>query len=254
EVITEEVKNIEPEVVTPPEPVIEPVIQEELVKVEEKTPEEIKFESNNFIVHKATIDNDIDNSMIKKIIMGCCALAFLIVLVIIASFSNMSKYYIISNDKGIEIWRGSFSPLGKEFFMQLNDVKIPENKKKDVYCKADVFPLICENYISKADNVLDVAGIPNFKTMKKHLNKAIPYAISKELSDSISNRSDRLDAFILIYKADILVLKGSIPNFEQALNYLKQALNLNIDELQKDLVLKKIKVVSDILASTKGKK
>ncbi len=78
------------------------------------------------------------------------AVAILIVLVIGSSMINQGKYYIHSTDGALEIFQGSFAPMGEKLLISLPGVQQPA-KAKDIYSQTDVYPLIFNYYVEKAD-------------------------------------------------------------------------------------------------------
>ena len=177
----------------------------------------------------------VDNS-IKLIAAG---LAFLILLVIGASASNSSKYYLIDNQGTLEIWKGKFAPLGKKKLIALPNVPAPD-AIKDVYRSEEVYPLAFQYYIDKADAMLDVPGIPDFESIKETLKTALAYGSTDGLRRQAYARLDNIDRLILTYKADVAASRGTIDDLEAAIDYLEKAENLTSDELQKEMIAQKI--------------
>jgi len=172
--------------------------------------------------------------------------AFLIIisaaLVVYSSFSNMNNYYIKATDGAVEIWKGKFAPMSQELFIILPGAQAPQSIK-DVYSKEEVFPLIFNYYINKADAILDIPGMPDFDGIKFYLNKAIYFGMTDDLRKKAYARLTSIDMMILQYKADVAESKETIDGFKTALEYLKKAALLDLNADQSKLINQKIESI-----------
>jgi len=166
-------------------------------------------------------------------------LAFLILLVIGASISNSSKFYLEGNEGVLEIWKGKFAPLGKQMVIALPGVPLPASTK-DVYAKTDVYPMAFQFYLDKADALLQAPGIPDFEGIKSELKNALAYGSNKELRALAYDRIDNIDRLILVHKADVFASRGTIEDLESAIDYLKDAEKLTRDDAQAAMIDQKI--------------
>jgi len=83
---------------------------------------------------------------------------------------------------------------------------LPEPKSiKDVYSKEEVFPIISNYYISKANTLLDVPGKPDFQGIKNYLNTALSYTTTDALRQTVYTRLNSVDVIVFIYKADVRI-------------------------------------------------
>jgi hypothetical protein len=188
------------------------------------------------------------NSAKKHWFLAITALIFIILmsLVIRASYQNTKKYYLKSAAGAVEIWQGTFSPGGKKRILIMPGVQIPTTAK-DVYARQDVYLLASNFYISKADVLMEVPGMPDFVGIKSYLNKALSFATTAELQQTVHARINHIDRLILLYKADVAVIKGTRAGLETALKYLDQAAELNPDEIESELIQKKKKSIRELL-------
>ena len=177
----------------------------------------------------------VDNT-IKLVAAG---LAFLILLVIGASASNSSKYYLTDNQGTLEIWQGKFAPLGQKKLMALPGIPVPETIKA-VYRSAEVYPLAFQFYINEADSLLNVSGIPDFEAIKETLKTALEYGSTRELKQAAYVRLDNIDRLILTYKADVAARRGTIDDLKSAIGFLQELSNLTPDEAQKESIAQTI--------------
>jgi hypothetical protein len=170
----------------------------------------------------------------------------LIGLVIRASYDNTKKYYLKSAAGAVEIWQGTFSPGGTERILIMPGVQMPQ-KLKGVYGKEDVYPLAFKFYVSKADAIMEVPGMPDFIGIKSYLNRALSFATTDDLRQTAHGRINQIDRLILFYKADVAATKGTRAGFETALDYLDQAAKLNPDEIETELIQKKKASIRELL-------
>ena len=188
----------------------------------------------------ATAEPDPVNKAIKYFLIGFCVLMLLI---IGHSIRNTNKYYVLSRHGAIEIWQGSFSPMGKKLLLVMPGVQAPE-KTKEVYRQSDVFPLIFSFYIEKADTLMDVPGSPDFVGIKKALNQALSYAITTDMRKTAIAKIDSIDRMILVYKADAAAGRGTVEGLEDARAHLKKAALLRPGEIEAKLINEKLDSVN----------
>ena len=175
----------------------------------------------------------------KTIKILAAGLAFLILLVVGASMSNSSKYYLIDDKGTLEVWQGKFAPLGKKEVVTLTGVAVPA-EINSVYRSSEVFPLIFQFYIDKADSMLKVDGTPDFDAIKKTLKTALEYGSTSELRDIAYSRLDKIDLLVLNYKAQVAASRGTIEDLTAAIGFLEEIGNLTEDDAQKEAIDRKI--------------
>lgn len=159
-------------------------------------------------------------------------------LVVHASYRNADKFYLKFGAGAVEIWQGTFSPGGKKRILIMPGVQKPAEIKA-VYTKEAVFPLAFNFYLSKADALIAVAGMPDFVGIKSYLNRALSFATTEELRQKAHARINQIDRMILFYKADVAATRATAAGLEAALDYLDQAATLNPDEIETELIQKK---------------
>ncbi len=185
------------------------------------------------------------------------ALAVLIVLVIGSSMINQGKYYIHSTDGALEIFQGSFAPMGEKLLISLPGVQQPA-KAKDIYSKTDVYPIIFNYYVEKADTLLKVPSIPDFEGIKKYLNKAMLYKTAPDSAEAVYSRLNNIDLMILLYKADVAASKPTLSDLKEAKGFLSEAGRLDLNGAKLDLIHEKMddvdKKIESLKAEQKGVK
>ena len=170
-------------------------------------------------------------------------------LVTYSSFSNMKNYYIKPIDGAVEIWQGRFAPMSQKLLVTLPGAQAPQSIK-DVYSKEEVFPLIFNYYVNRADALLDIPGMPDFDGIKFYLNKAISFGTTDDLRKKAYVRLNSIDMMILQYKADVAASKETIDGFKTALEYLNKAALLDLDDSQSKLIKQKIESIRAKIAES----
>ena len=174
--------------------------------------------------------------------------ALIVLLVIGASMSNSSKFYLKPADGALEIWKGKFAPLGTEMVVSLPGVQAPEDLKA-VYTKEEVYPLAFNVCLDKADALIDVSGMPDFELIKTHLDQTMVFAVTGDLRKAVNARLTRIDLMVLLYKAEVAQSRGTIDDLEAAIDYLKDAGKLDIDDGQASLIASNIDSIEERIAA-----
>ncbi len=194
--------------------------------------------------------NSDDFNMVSKklLLFGMAGSIFIILMgfVIRTSFDNTGNYYLRSAAGAVEIWQGTFSPGGKKRILIMPGVQIAQ-KIKEVYAKEEVYPLAFNFYVSKADALMEVPGMPDFVGIKAYLNRALFFATTGNLRQTAEARINQIDRLILFYKADVAATKGTRAGLEAALEYLDQVAKLNPDDIESELIKKKIELIRKLL-------
>lgn len=178
-------------------------------------------------------------------------LAVLIALIINASYNNTGKYYLKVAAGAVEIWQGTFSPAGKKRLLIMPGV-IPPAKIRSVYTQAEIYPIIFQYYIDKADMLINLPGMPDFSGIKSYLNQSLRYATDEIQHRTAIARLNAVDRIILLYKADVAAGKGSRTGLAEAQKYLNEAAELDPDEIQTELIEKKKQAVIELLEDMKA--
>jgi hypothetical protein len=180
------------------------------------------------------------------ILSAAVVLVILMALVVRTSYSNIRKYYLKPSDGAVEIWQGTFSPAGKKRLVIMAGGQPPQ-AVKPVYTREEVFPIIADYYIVKADALMDVPGMPDFKGIKAYLNRALAYATTEQQHAAIQSRLNRIDMTVLLYKADVAAGRNTLAGLEAAMNYLDQAAALKLVDVESELIEKKRSQIHDLI-------
>ena len=156
-------------------------------------------------------------------------IALLFVLIIGASLSNSSKYYLESTPQGLEIHQGKFAPLGTRQVLFLPGVAGPE-APAPVYRRAEVMPFAVRYFLTQADARLAEATVPDFQQAKEPLEKALGYATTRDEKLLIQARLNAIDRALLIYKAQISAARQTLDGYDEAIGAYREALRLAEDD------------------------
>ena len=177
--------------------------------------------------------------------------AVVVLMIVWASFKNSAKYFITSRGAAVVIEKGNFSPTGKSLFVVLHGFQLADEPTKETYRRNEIFPIIFGYYLNKADTLLEVAGLPDYKAINADLEKAERYALTREMRDAVQNRTSYIQRMTLLYKAEVDASKKDIESLESALKRLKQVKSLTNDPAQLDAITQKIASVTAGLEAAK---
>ena len=175
--------------------------------------------------------------------VACLAVIF--TLIVAASFTNYTKYYLKSNGGVVEVWKGRFSPVGEVQIAELPGSAMPATKK-DIYTKAEALTLAFGYFISKADDLL-AEDVPDLQQIQSHLSQAGAFAFNDEYKNAVDTRLAGVNLMLLLYRADAAAAKGGPADLEKALKYLEEAAALKLTEPQALIVKKRAEAIQGIL-------
>ncbi len=182
--------------------------------------------------------------------IGAVVAAAVVLMIIWASFTNSAKYFITSYGAAVEIEKGNFSPTGRSFFAVLHGYQLVDPIREE-YRRNEIFPIVFGYYLNKADTLLEVAGLPDYKAITDDLEKAEQYALTKEMRDAVRNRLTYIQRMTLLYKAEVEASKTDIKSLESALKRLDQVKRLTSDPAQLEAINQKIATVTAGLEAAK---
>ncbi len=165
----------------------------------------------------------------KGMLGAICALALIFVLITGASIKNIDNYYLEEKKNSLEIWRGKFSPSGREKLVTLPGVEASK-PLKDVYSRQEVLTLAFEYFMDRADDVTDEQELPDLDTIRENLERAKKYAATEKQKEKVDTRLNRIEFLMLLYRADVAAENQTEQGYETALDFLEQADDLKLSE------------------------
>ncbi|CAN2040332.1 conserved hypothetical protein [Candidatus Magnetomoraceae bacterium gMMP-15] len=229
-----------------PEPSIEEIKEQEPIKIAPSATNEVKatFEENE--VYDEIKETDFMSKPLKYAVYGILCL---FALLIITSSYNSDKYHLIQKPNGVELWKGTFAPMGTELVAQFKGIKAPE-PIKNFYEQTEVYNMISNTLLTKVDELLsEIKRIPNFTQIKEYLDQAALFATTSEMNKSILYRSKGIDFWVLLYRADMAMLSGVKAGMESARIYLVEAASFAMLDYQKAMLKQRVANLSEAIAA-----
>ena len=239
------------------EPETEPAVQpaaasEPKAEPAATKPAEVKpAEDSAYITIEPSEDKPATDPVTRAAKIAAAVFAAIVFLLLVISYNNSSKFYIYPKDNAIEIWKGRFSPKDKMFYMVLHGVELAEPPAA-VYTENEVFPLIFNYYLDKADTLLEVPGLPDFEGIKNYLNKAKAYVVNSDMKAAVTTRLNTIERMILLYKADVAMSKGTIESLQLGIKLLKEADVITASDIQSQEILQKIEAAREQIEELKA--
>jgi colicin import membrane protein len=193
--------------------------------------------------------------VIRSLMYGVAALIAVVILIVVASYRNSARYYLVAGDNAVEIWQGQFSPTGKHFFGVLHNYQLAEPAKSH-YSKQDIFPVIFNYYLEKADALLETQNPPDFRSITEYLTDAKAYALNGKMAAAISSRLNTIERMTLLYKADVAIAQGTKASLDAAADYISRARATTTDAVQLQILddkLAEIDVLRNALPAVDAK-
>jgi hypothetical protein len=178
-------------------------------------------------------------------------LLLLLISLVAASALNSGRFYLKSTTAGLEILRGRFAPLGVGHFITLPGVKAPE-KPKAVYGCEEVYPIIFNHIVAKADALLERPGFPPFEEITRLVQSALPYASAPAAHKAAETRLAGIEILVLLYKAEVAVNRGSAADLRNARALLAQAAKRDSAKSRSALIDQKMSELEGLLAQGKS--
>jgi uncharacterized protein YueI len=181
--------------------------------------------------------------VVRFMAMGAAVIIGILIILVIASFMNSGKYYLVPGKDALEIWRGRFSPTGKSFDRVLHNYRLGSSLKP-YYLKQEIYPIIFKYYLEKSDDMLDLQGPTDFQGIVSYLNMAQQFALSDEMNGDITARMNTIKRITLLLKADVAINRGTHRSLELARRYLIDAKGLDPDAPQRKLIEEKLVLIN----------
>lgn len=168
----------------------------------------------------------------RNVVIG---VLIIIIIALVTSYQNAGKYTLKETKSGLELWKGNFAPLGSHLVAKMDGVSAPEIVK-DVYTKDEIFAIACKALLAKVDNLVKDENMPDFIKLKHDLDQALVFALSSDLRDAVLFRSNGIDFWVAMYKADMAISRGTSSELESAKEYLDAAASVTTLDYQKEIL------------------
>jgi len=96
----------------------------------------------------------------------------LLLLIFVASLFHADNYYVRQADGAVEIWKGTFTPAGKERLLILHGADW-DRPEQDVYDKKTVYTFAAGAYAAKAMALAGESGLPDYERIDIYLERSL---------------------------------------------------------------------------------
>jgi len=193
-----------------------------------------------------------EEPMDKTLKYAIGAFVGVLVILLMASFSNSNRFYFKTADKKVELWQGRFAPMGEKLVATFPDQSVLKGlPSREYYSRSQVYGAVFDYFLTQADDVLNTSRTPDLKAVKSYLTQASRYARSGSERRAVQLRLNSIDFLVLSGKADLAVAKGTMEGFEAAKKFLHDALAFATTDIQKDMVTKRLAAIEYAMASNK---
>ncbi|MBR9982725.1 MAG: hypothetical protein KFF50_16960 [Desulfatitalea sp.] len=189
-------------------------------------------------------DGASSDPVMRAMKIGIAVLGLIVLLLLWASFANSTRYYMDTQRESVAVWKGAFSPTGKRLVAVIPGAQIAE-PATDVYSRKEVYPLIFNHHLERADTLLAAGGLPDFPAIHSQLDTAEGFALNKEMRTAVNSRRTNLQRTQLIHQAHVEISKDTLASLAVALQNLRQAQRLTTDTTQLETTNQIITLVNE---------
>ncbi len=160
--------------------------------------------------------------------LAACAIVLLAIMIGV-SFSNASNYYLRSTGDSLEIWKGSFAPLGEERVVRLSGVEAPESIQ-GVFAREQVMPIAFHYYMDKANDLLYSQGVASYEEVQDYINEALKYADAQNAKRAFAMQKN-MRILSMMTMADVAASKANAEGYQLAIEYMEKAAQMDNNDL-----------------------
>ncbi|MDY6906545.1 MAG: hypothetical protein SWH61_17890 [Thermodesulfobacteriota bacterium] len=142
-----------------------------------------------------------DDSIQRFFVIAGACLGFVILLVVISSALNAGRYYIRETKGAVEVWKGNFTPVGRDRVMILHGARW-DGEEKDAYTKAEVYDFAARTYMQRALFLLNDTGLQDLQRIYDYLEAAGEISMgydNREQAKTLTQVADYLDQAAVLH-------------------------------------------------------
>jgi len=193
-----------------------------------------------------------EEPMDKTLKYAIGAFACVLAILLMASFSNSSKFYFKQGKQTVALWQGRFAPMGEKLVASFSDPKIIEGlPRQESYSKKQAYGVLFNHLVEQAEDILNTGQTPDLKTVRIYLANASKYAMSSSDRQAIQLRLKSINFLVLSGKADLALAKGDMADFEAAKKFLAEAIPYASTGVQKETITKRLAAIEYAMATNK---
>ncbi|MFC1896707.1 hypothetical protein ACFL0Q_08650 [Thermodesulfobacteriota bacterium] len=186
------------------------------------------------------------------ITLGGIGVAFLVLLLIVASLMNTGRFCFQEVQGRLALMRGKRAPAGWYVVEHLDGARLPD-PPGTVYSIRKAYPIALDYYRKKSEEVLKTGEGTDYAGARRYLEKALPYALSAPTKREVWEGIYRLDFLELTGRAEKALTAGVLKEAEGARELLRQAAGLARTDEEKTALNRLQSRADQILSSTQSK-
>jgi hypothetical protein len=178
--------------------------------------------------------------------------AVVLVVLLMSSFFNTTKFYFNPTDEGVQLLQGRFAPMGEKVITTISGAEVVRQlPQQDCYSKKQAYKIVFDYLVADADNVLSTSRVPDLQAVKSSLMEASKFAVTSADRKAIWARLNSIDFLVISGKADMALNQGTMAGFEAAKDYLTEAIPYATTDIQKEIIAKRLAAIEYAMASNK---
>jgi hypothetical protein len=227
----------------------------------EKEPEKKLESSQESVVVKTEVTMPKEPAKNNIWIYGASAALLLLLVLLTASLTNSNTFSFRQKGNTLELWKGSFAPMGMERIRIFSDLQLPSDEEgktiiKDTYTKKEAYHILFQYSLAKADDALSRQESPDLKEINAFLEEARGYALTEDAKETVRLRKNGLRFLVLMGKVNVALARNTEEDLRAAKEYLAEIDQLDTTPIQRQMIKEKISAVESALkkiSSEKGK-
>lgn len=226
----------------------------------EKEPEKKSELSQESVVVKTEVTMPKEPAKNNIWIYGVSAVLLLLFVLLTASLTNSNTFAFRQKGHTLELWQGSFAPMGMERIRTFSDLQLPTDEEgktiiQDTYTKQEAYRILFQYSLSKADHALSHQDPPDLKEINGFLEEARGYALTEDAKETVRQRKNGLRFLVLMEKVNVALARNTKEDLRAAREYLTELDQIAATPIQRQMAKEKFSALESALkkiASGKG--
>jgi hypothetical protein len=192
-------------------------------------------------------------------IYGASAALLLLLVLFTASLTNSNTFSFKKKGDTVELWKGSFAPMGMERISTFSDLQLPIDEAgktivKDTYTKQEAYHILFQYFLSKADESLTSQEFPDLKEVNILLEEAREYAFTDNAKETLRLRKNGLRFLLLMEKVNLALARNTENDLLAAKEYLDEIEQFDTTLIQRQMIKEKSAAVESALKKISSEK
>jgi hypothetical protein len=194
-------------------------------------------------------------------IYGASAALLLLLVLFTASLTNSNTFSFKKKGDTVELWKGSFAPMGMERISTFSDLQLPTDEAgktivQETYTKEEAYRILFQYFLSKADDTLTRQEFPDLKEVNALLEEAKEYAFTDDAKETLRLRKNGLRFLLLMEKINLALARNTENDLLAAKEYLAEIEQIDTTLIQRQMIKEKnaaVELALKKISSEKGK-